>query len=160
MKVKFYNMNPVERIKDVIGHDFAKGNPNFMNGFKHKQVDGMNLLDIQIFNNNSKWDGLVEQIIHDDGKVILRVKEEVAEGHINDYLMDNIFHGFIPSDIVVDREKQVRVRAPGSKGKMVATKLVPVSVNGYYYAPYKIAEVEQDAKTGDYIFIMKPQQIS
>jgi len=158
MKAKFHNMIQIERIKDIVGDQYSKGNPHFMNGFKHKQVDGMNLLDIQIFNNNSKWEGIVDQIIRDDGSVEIRIKEEFAEDYINNFLVDNIFHGFIPADIIVDREKLVKVKV--GKGSMKVAKMVQVVVSGYMYGEFKIANAEQDVKSGDYIFMMKPQQIS
>ena len=154
MKSKFENLVAVERIKDIVGDAYSKGNPKFMNGFKWKQVDGENLLDIQIWNQNSKWDGLVEQIISDDGSVSMRIKEDHADDYINNFLMENVFHGFFPNDIVVDREKLVRVKV--GKGNAMVSKSVPVQVEGYMYGEYQIVSAEQDADSGDYIFIAAP----
>ena len=156
MKTQFHNLTPVARIKDALGYEWNTTS-NFMNGFKHKVVDGMNLLDVQIWKNTSKWDGLVEQIIADDGTVTMRVTEEVADDYINNFLMDNIFHAFIPADIEVDREKLVKTRV--GKGHTVRKMVQVVREPGYMYGQYKIVGAEQDTATGDYIFTAKPQQV-
>ena len=156
MKTQFHNLIPVKTIKEILGYDWSK-TPNFMCGYKNKEVDGIKLLDVQIWKNNSKWDGLVEQIIADDGSVTMRLVEKHSEDFINNFLTDNIFHAFIHSDIDVDREKVVRVKmgAGYSVRKMVKVVREP----GYLYGQYKIVSAEQDMKTGDYIFVAKPQHI-
>jgi len=156
MKTQYHNLTPVARIKDALGYEWNT-TPNFMNGFKHKIVDGMTLLDIQIFNNKSKWDGLVEQIITDDGTVTMRITEEFADDYINNFLTDNIFTAFIPADIEVDREKLVKTKV--GKGYTVRKMMKVVVEPGYLTGQYKIVSAEQDTKTGDYIFTAKPQSI-
>ena len=171
MKTQFHNLVPVKRIKDVLGYDWSKTS-NFMHGFKHKEVDGMKLLDVQIWKNTSEWDGLVEQTIADDGTVTMRITEEHAEGQgktyhgatsetyvsfIDNFLTDNIFHAFIHGDVEVEREKMVRVKM--GAGYAVRKMVKVVREPGYLYGQYKIVSAEQDVKTGDYIFVAKPQHI-
>ena len=156
MKSQFHNLIQVKRIKDILGYEWSKS-PNFMNGYSRKKVDGVEVLDVQIWKNNSKWDGMVEQVIADDGAVTMRIAEEHAEGLINDYCADNVFRGFIHSTIEIEREKMVRVRM--GAGYSVRKMMKVVREPGYLYGQFKIVSVEQDNKSGDYVFVAKPQHI-
>ena len=158
MKVQFNNMIQVERIRDALGFEWNKTGKDCLQGHSHKEIDGVKLIAVNVFKvGASKWEDLVDQTIRDDGQVTMRIKEHAADNYINNFVLDNVFHGFIPSDIEVDRERTIKVKmGPGKVAKKV-TKIVMAP--GFLYGKMKIVDMEQDVKTGDYIITIRPQHI-
>ena len=157
MKTQFHNLIPVKSIKEALGYKWSKS-PDFMNSFSTKVVDRVEVLNVLIWKNNSKWDGMIEQVLADDGCVTMRIAEESSECLINNYRHDNVFHGFIDYNLEIDREKLVRVRM-GPAGYSMRKMMKVVREPGYLYGQYKIVSADQDIESGDYVFVAKPQHI-